>query len=180
MNDWTYWRAVLSDEKPAIHPDHPQPGYYRARLRKDEPFMPVAIYQCPTRNTIYCKVGYDRLFVLHSNDTDGGLNTICDIWTYCCDKAIEYGHYLDWTISHRQPHDDSRAAEILDHAKQTIDASEDEGELESLFNRLEAVRRNENADVLAAKKLNDEKFNKLKEACKEKMKQLRKERQNGP
>jgi hypothetical protein len=175
MNDWSYWRAAKNGERPPIHPDCPQPGYYRARLRKDDPFLPVAIYRCPDTSVLFCKVGYDRLFELHS-DKDG--MRINDIWTYCCDKPIEYGHYLDWTISHRQPHDDSRAAEVLDHAKQTIDASDDEGELESLFNRLEAVRRDENADALAAKKLNDEKFNKLKEACKEKMKALRKERQD--
>jgi hypothetical protein len=176
MNDWTYWRAALDGLNPPIHADHPQPGYYRARLRKDEPYIPVAIYTCPTRGTTFCKVGYDRLFELHSSDT--AADRINDIWTYCCDKAIQYGHYLDWTISHRQPHDDSRAAEVLDIAKQTIDGSDDEGELESLFNRLEAVRRDENADALAAKKLNDEKFNTLKEACKEKMKTLRKERQD--
>lgn len=44
MDRYAVWRAMLRGEKPEIHPDDPQDGFYRTRERKGGPMVPVAIW----------------------------------------------------------------------------------------------------------------------------------------
>lgn len=56
MDQYAVWRAMLRGEKPGIHPDDPQAGFYRTRERKGGPMVPVAIWFDDT-GALQCVIG---------------------------------------------------------------------------------------------------------------------------
>jgi hypothetical protein len=56
MNEWQHWQDNLAGKKPPIHDGEPQCGFYKRRLIKDGPWVPVAIWHTDA-NGLVCKVG---------------------------------------------------------------------------------------------------------------------------
>jgi hypothetical protein len=50
VDQFAWWRDALAGKNPPIHDGHPQPGYYKARRAKDQPWLPVAIWYRPGKN----------------------------------------------------------------------------------------------------------------------------------
>jgi len=70
----SYYKAALRGEKPEIHADHPQPGYYKTRNGRGGEWLPVAIWE--KDGQLVCRVGKDMRDPLN-------------VWTWCADKPVE-------------------------------------------------------------------------------------------
>jgi hypothetical protein len=177
-NDWTYYQECLAGGKPEIHADFPQPGYYRARLKKDGPMLPIAIYELGIdtqgNSIMTCDVGY------YDGDQENGLwrrRDPCDIWTWCADKPIHYQDWLAVCKTHRWARERDPSIDVLTQALEIAATSDDGGELEDWWRKLEETRKNENAIHLDGKRMVDVKFKAAQEAIKERMKVLKRERE---
>jgi hypothetical protein len=172
-NDFSYHKAALAGQKPQIYTDLPQPGYYRARLKKDGPMLPIAIYEANMDSQgnplMTCIVGY------YDNDNDGlwRERDPCDVWTWCADKPIRYEDWIAVCKTHRWSRERDPSIELLEYAREITETSEDCGELESLWRKLEESRKIENAIHLDAKRMVDIKHKAALEAIKERMKELK-------
>jgi len=165
--DYGFWQRSLSGERVEMYADHPQPGFYKARFGgKGAPYVPVAIWQ--DAGKWHCKVGYDDLF---------NLRDACEVWTWCCSKPISYASYRTACLTHEWPTETDDREKILEEADQAISLSEDGGELETLFQKLEIARKKANEGHLNAKRLVDGKFKQLTERLKERMKELKRGRE---
>lgn len=76
--DYTYWTNALAGTLGPVSDGDPQCGFYRRRLFKDGPFVPVAIWK------------QDGAFVAL---VDGKSADASDIWTWVCDKPITEAEY---------------------------------------------------------------------------------------
>lgn len=76
--DYKYWTDALAGTLGPVHDGDPQCGFYRRRLFKDGPFVPVAIWR-----------GDDGMIAL----VDGKAADAADIWTWVCDKPITEAEY---------------------------------------------------------------------------------------
>lgn len=76
--DYVYWANALAGTLGPVHDGDPQCGFYRRRLFKDGPFVPVAIWK------------QDGEFVAV---VDGKTADAADIWTWVCDKPITEAEY---------------------------------------------------------------------------------------
>lgn len=76
--DYQYWTNALAGNLGPISDGDPQCGFYRRRLFKDGPFVPVAIW----------KDG-DEFIAL----VDGKAVDASDLWTWVCDKPITEAEY---------------------------------------------------------------------------------------
>lgn len=147
--------------------DHPQAGFYKARFGgKDAPYVPVAIWR--ENNQWLCRVGYDDLSVMRD---------AADVWTWCCSKPISYAAYRTACLTHEWPTEADNREQLLEDADRAIALSEDGGELETLFQKLEAARKKANEGHLNAKRLIDAKFRQLTDRLKERMKELKRGRE---
>jgi hypothetical protein len=77
--DYAYWHNALQGTLGPIHDGHPQCGFYRRRLHREGPFVPVAIWRAAEGN-IVALVG------------DKPADAV-DIWTWVCDKPITEDQY---------------------------------------------------------------------------------------
>lgn len=81
MNDeqdqYEHWRANIAGEIKAYH-DEPEPGFYKMKTR-DGSIQPVSIWR-DAKGAMKAKIG--------GKPADAG-----SIWTYVCDKPIEYDLY---------------------------------------------------------------------------------------
>lgn len=77
--DYAYWTNALAGTLGPVSDGDPQCGFYRRRLFKDGPFVPVAIWR-----------GEDGAFVAL---VDGKTAYAADIWTWVCDKPITEAEY---------------------------------------------------------------------------------------
>lgn len=54
----SWWASNIGRDRrdrDPVHPDEPQPGYYRTRWRRDGPWVAARIWSDPTGT--YCKIG---------------------------------------------------------------------------------------------------------------------------
>lgn len=167
-DDYAYWLSALAGEKPEIHDGHPQCGFYRARMDKETPALPVAIWRDEATGEIKCKLGYQSFFQMKEPDR---------IWTWCANKPVRYADYLTACISHQWPTMADPNSSLLDEAERMIATTEDEGELETLSQKLEAARKAENAAALDTKRITDSKFKQVMGRLEARMKRLKQERQ---
>lgn len=77
--DYAYWTNALAGTLGPVSDGDPQCGFYRRRLFKDGPFVPVAIWR-----------GEGGEFVAL---VDGKPADASDIWTWVCDKPITEPEY---------------------------------------------------------------------------------------
>jgi hypothetical protein len=161
VTDYAYWEACLRGEKPEIGVDDPQCGYYKVRYASSNPFVPVAIWR--GADGLQCKVGYNTLYNMKDPNAT---------WTWCADKAIPYEVYLVCAQTHVWP----EAGDLTVGMLQTIHASEDEGELETMSQQLELARKTLNSPHLDAKRLVDGTCRMIKEQLEAKMQKLKQER----
>jgi hypothetical protein len=178
-NDWTYYQSALAGDKPEIHADFPQPGYYRAKLKKDGPMVPIAIYATGMDDqgkiTMSCVVGYydekdkENVFWCQRDP--------CRIWTWCADEPIPYTEWVQVCKTHRWSRERDPSISLLEDARRVSETSEDGGELESWWRALEEARKVENRVHLDNKRMVDVKFKDAQEAIKERMKLLKRERE---
>ncbi|WIY54113.1 hypothetical protein O9Z70_06225 [Devosia sp. YIM 151766] len=76
--DYVYWINALAGTLGPVHDGDPQCGFYRRRLFKDGPFVPVAIW----------KQEGEFIAVV-----DGKAADAAGIWTWVCDKPITEAEY---------------------------------------------------------------------------------------
>lgn len=76
--DYAYWSNALLGTLGPVSDGDPQCGFYRRRLFKDGPFVPVAIWK------------QDGAFVAL---VDGKTADAAEIWTWVCDKPITEAEY---------------------------------------------------------------------------------------
>lgn len=118
--DYVYWSNALAGNLGPISDGDPQCGFYRRRLFKDGPFVPVAIW----------KDG-EALIAL----VDGKPVGAEDLWTWVCDKPITESEYHkvmgggDWsdeprkaTVPSNMPADPFEALKIEFAAEQEVAA----------------------------------------------------------
>jgi hypothetical protein len=164
--DYSFWERSLAGERVDMWADHPQAGFYKARFGgKDSPYVPVAIWK--EAGEFRCRVGYDDIF----NARDAR-----EVWSWCCAKPISYATYRTICLTHSWPTDTDNKEKLLDEADRAIALSEDGGELESLFLRLESARKKANEGSLNAKRMVDAKFRQLTNRLKDRMKELKRGR----
>lgn len=167
--DYSFWERSLAGERVEMFDGHPQPGFYKARFGgKNAPYVPVAIWYEPLQQQWMCKVGYDDIF----NMRDAG-----DVWTWCCAKPVTYAAYRTVCLTHAWPTESDERESLLERADRAIAMAEDGGELETLYRQLEIARKKANEGHLNAKRMVDAKFHQLQEMLKEKMDQLKRERE---
>lgn len=77
--DYAYWTNALAGDLGSVSDGHPQAGFYRRRLHKDGPFVPVAIWRNAEGNVVAL--------------ADDKLVDASDIWTWVCDKPITEAEY---------------------------------------------------------------------------------------
>lgn len=73
-DEFEFWRNALSGCIGDIHPDDPQPGYYKTRLERNGPFIPVAIWR--KDGNLVCRVGRT-------------MRDPHDIWTWCAKSPVK-------------------------------------------------------------------------------------------
>jgi hypothetical protein len=164
--DYSFWERSLAGEQVEMWADHPQAGFYKARFGgKDSPYVPVAIWKGV--GGFQCKVGYDEIY---------NMRDAKEVWTWCCAKPISYATYRTACLTHSWPNTIDNREKLLDEADRAIALSEDGGELESLFLKLERARKKANEGSLNEKRMTDAKFRQLTDRLKERMKELKRER----
>ena len=172
MSDpYAWWRWALAGKKgdaPEMartlydvdSNDNPQPGYYRLRMQKDAPHVPVALW-LDSENTLICRVGYDDL---------NQLIDPADRWLFM--KAVTYEAYLAASRTHCWPEE---GATDLGPIHQEIIACDDGGALETLRNRLEAARQSDKAPHLEAGRQVDARYKTLFDLIEQRISELQQE-----
>ena len=160
---FTFWESSLAGDKPEIHADAPQNGYYRARL--GVAYLPVAIWG--DEPGLYCRVGYDDCFNLKYDDD------INAIWLRCADEPVSYAAYLTACRTHQWP-EIGEALGLFELAETLLSGEcEDGGELETLSAKLEAARKAEKAQHNEAGRVVDAKFSQWQDKIKAALKALK-------
>lgn len=85
LDEYGFWRRALAGEKIGskalpVHENDPQPGFYRRRYKKNEPYAPVAIWR--DGDTLICLV-------------DGKEQMADEVWTWCCRYPVSEQQYHD-------------------------------------------------------------------------------------
>jgi len=164
---YEYWQRTLAGERLEVFADHPQEGFYRARFL--HAYVPVAIWL--EGDEYKCRIGYDDVWMMRDANT---------VWTWCCTGAVSYAHYRTACLTHSWEKGEQHGrVSLLDEADKAIALSEDGGELEDLFKKLENARKGENAEHIQAKRLVDAKYKQLTAQLKDRMKELKKQRERG-
>lgn len=78
QQDWSYWQKALAGEKPPIHEGDPQSGFYKRRISRKGPFVPVAIW----------RDGEEWVALVDGKPTDAEA-----LWTWVADKPITKAEY---------------------------------------------------------------------------------------
>ena len=85
-DEYEYWRSALKaaageGEWPPIHPDDPQPGFYRMRRGKGGRWLPVAIWHSAQEGRLLATV-------------DGKLaDDPAELWSWVADRPVNYEDY---------------------------------------------------------------------------------------
>lgn len=86
-SDYDWWKRALAGEKIGgptlpVHDGHPQCGYYRRRMGKDNPLLPVAIWREEEGGEIICTVGAT---LANANEQ----------WLWCCKHPVSEKDYWE-------------------------------------------------------------------------------------
>lgn len=89
-----WWRQAVFGAAPRAVVDDPQPGYYRRKLVKGGPWVPVRIWlvECIDETT-----GELMAPSYLCCDVDGKPASPDDQWPYCCDQAISVADFEHMT-----------------------------------------------------------------------------------
>ena len=74
MANFDYWNSALAGKPLPISEGDPQPGFYKLRVGKGQPYEPVAIWVSKD-GELRCKLGNNMVDPL-------------DYWTWCADKPV--------------------------------------------------------------------------------------------
>ncbi|NJM13184.1 MAG: hypothetical protein HC889_16125 [Synechococcaceae cyanobacterium SM1_2_3] len=83
-----WWRAALAGQKPAITSE-PHPGYYRRRLVKDGPWVPVAIWLDQQLDADGELTQPERLLCA----VNGKRADPAEEWLWVCNNPVSYYDY---------------------------------------------------------------------------------------
>ena len=90
-----WWRkAVYSDHPDPAVIDDPQPGYFRRKLVKGGPWVPVRIWLQETVDPATGELTADSYMCC---DVDGKPANPDDQWSYCCDQPITIADFEHMT-----------------------------------------------------------------------------------
>lgn len=113
-NDWNYWQNALEGKFGPVHEGHPQTGFYRRRLVKNGPFVPVAIWHD----------GNDWIALVNGRPANA-----VDIWTWVCQAPIT-----------KEAYDRVAAGGAWDDASEFAPLAPPDGRNADPENELEALR----------------------------------------
>lgn len=74
------WKKLLKGEQVPLHENEPMPGYYRTRMGKDGPWVPVAIWR-----------DGETLYVTRA----GKVVDIGKVWPFCANNPVSYQAFVD-------------------------------------------------------------------------------------
>lgn len=102
IDDREWWRSALAGEKPAIT-ENPEPGFYKRRLVKGGPFVPVAIWIEEERD----EAGDLMSDQIVKCTVDGRLGDVDSTWSYCAGSPITEAEfdYLSRVSSYAKAND---------------------------------------------------------------------------
>ena len=92
---YDFWRRSLSGERVARFEDDPQPGFYKRRMVRGGPFVPVEIWLEQEIDPETGELAADERLVAICN---GILRDPLSIWTYC--RPISASEYNGLTGAH--------------------------------------------------------------------------------
>lgn len=75
VDEFAWYRDALAGKRQLIYADQPQSGYFRRRLQKGGPFLPVGIWRSSKTGQLVARIG------------DEAINPI-DIWVYVADQPV--------------------------------------------------------------------------------------------
>lgn len=159
---WGFWREALAGNVGPIHDGDPQQGFYRARLDKNTPYVPVAIWIDGT-GSFLCRVGYDDLYHMRPAD---------EMWTWCADQPVSHEAYQIAARTHEWPAAD--AVDLSADVKALLASDPSRGALDRLEAKLDAERQKAKAPHLEAGRQVDAKFKPLIEQLRDAKLALRK------
>lgn len=87
-HDRAWWRAALAGNRPAITED-PEPGFYKRRLVKGGPWVPVHIWIERELDEAGDLIDDERVMCT----VDGRLAAAADHWTYCAAHPIKEAEF---------------------------------------------------------------------------------------
>lgn len=76
--DYTYWRNALAGDFGPVHDSDPQAGFYRKRVSRGGPFVPVAIFEHEGK----------PVALVNGSQADAD-----EVWTYVCQHPIKEDWY---------------------------------------------------------------------------------------
>lgn len=142
MADYTYWHKALAltDGKRAVSRDEmkelglidePQPGFYRRRMTRGGPFVPVAIWPS----------GDDMVATTDGKPVDAG-----EVWTYCCAHPIPEIWFRERSAGAPWPDEDVAVTESFAAAPAAPGSIEGhnqpEDDLAAIRDQIEAASKN--------------------------------------
>ena len=107
--EFDFWVKALAGEPQPIHEMEPRCGFYRKRMFKAGPFVPVCIL--PYRERLVCFV-------------DGKQADPADVWTYVCEHPVRRDWYEAKMQGDPWPDEDASVAASLGHNNPPADPAE--------------------------------------------------------
>lgn len=113
INEFDWWSRALSGEKMEIHEGSPQSGFYKMRLEKNGPWLPVMIRMVD--DVRRCRVG-----------SDSGYDPL-RAWTYCASNPVTkaaaryaFEHNNQWEGDAPAIGDNSASAPLLEQLRDYV------------------------------------------------------------
>lgn len=98
MADYSYWQNALAGNFGPMHDGDAQPGFYRKRVSRSGPFVPVAIWEA------------DGKLVA---TVDGKQSDAADIWSHVCDKPVTEEAFRNRSAGGAWPDEDESVTRSL-------------------------------------------------------------------
>lgn len=126
MPSYDYWQNALAGTFGAVHDGDPQPGFYRKRMSRGGPFVPVAIWEHAGA----------IIALVDSKQADAA-----EIWTYVCQYPVTEEQYRN-RVSTGKWHDEDAAVTASLAPPSAGDNNPPQDEAEMLAAQIEAASRN--------------------------------------
>lgn len=91
ITDSDFWRGALAGERPAIPMNEPQPGFYRRRLVRGGPWVPVRIWFGAPFDPV-TREPLDRSWRLRG-EVAGRQEDPADHWLHCAEHPVSEAEY---------------------------------------------------------------------------------------
>ena len=104
---YAHWQSALAGQRMPVHEDEPQSGFYRMRLVKGGPFVPVAIWIDKQVDEVTGELTDDERLVALAN---GKTADPTRVWSFCARHPITEEDYRDfievqeWASHHSPDH----------------------------------------------------------------------------